>query len=309
VNEAEPTISVEQAVAIYDLYGFDLGASVDHIPLKEVRREGKRISLSEDERRQRIELTRRNAYDFLCHAQAQRASFLPVGVVQGLDASDFARQISDYFDMGYRHLALGGLVPRSDAQVSEIVGQVSRALARLPNRPWLHLMGIFRPKLQTDFRRFGVDSFDSATYFRKAWLRSDQNYLGVDGQWYAAIRVPPTYDPRTWKRLNASGEIPHVIRRLEGEALASLRAYDQGGLSVDACLAAISAYDRLLARAKDEEARLIKAYRRTLEKRPWKACTCRFCRQHGIEVLVFRGANRNKRRGAHNTQMLFSRIA
>ena len=49
-------------------------------------------------------------------------------------------------------------------------------------------------------------------------------------------------------------------------------------------------------------------YLRTLEDRPWKKCDCPFCQQLGIQILIFRGANRNKRRGAHNTLMLYSRI-
>jgi len=307
-NQAEPTISVEQAVAIYDLYGFDLGASVDHIPLQDIRQNGERIILTEGERRQRVGLTRRNAEKFLRLAQKHEARFQPVGVIQGLDASDFARQIRDYFDMGYHHLALGGLVPRGDSEVADIVRKVSATLDQLPTRPWIHLMGIFRPKLQDVFRRCGIDSFDSATYFRKAWLRSDQNYLGVDGHWYAAIRVPPTYDARTWKRLQLSGQPREAILRLETDALGALRAYDRGDASLDVCLAAVTAYDELLARAKGEEDRLIDAYRRTLEDRPWKRCSCPFCGHLGIEVLLFRGANRNKRRGAHNTWMLYQTL-
>ena len=36
VAEEAPTISVEQAVSLYDLYDFNLGASVDHIPVPEI---------------------------------------------------------------------------------------------------------------------------------------------------------------------------------------------------------------------------------------------------------------------------------
>jgi hypothetical protein len=304
-NETEPTISLEQAVAVYDLYGFDLGASVDHIPLREIWQAGRKTQLSEGDRRKRVDLTRENADAFLRLAHRHEARFLPVGVIQGLDPGGFARQIHDYYDMGYRHLALGGLVPRGDAEVLEIVQCVSAELDKLPTRPWVHLMGIFRPKLQDAFRRSGIDSFDSATYFRKAWLRSDQNYLGMDGNWYAAIRVPPTHDARTWKRLQATGRSPETIRRLEADALAALRSFDHRNLSVDDCLKAIMSYDRLLTRAKDEEARLIAGYRNTLGNRPWSYCSCPFCRESGIEILVFRGANRNKRRGAHNTWQLF----
>ena len=42
VNEDEPTIPVEQAVALYELYGFDFGASVDHIPVKKNQQKRKK---------------------------------------------------------------------------------------------------------------------------------------------------------------------------------------------------------------------------------------------------------------------------
>ena len=36
------------------------------------------------------------------------------------------------------------------------------------------------------------------------------------------------------------------------------------------------------------------------KKTPWKKCKCQVCKKCGIEVAIFRGSNRNKRRGMHN---------
>lgn len=307
-NEEEPSISVEQAVAVYDLYGFDLGASVDHIPLPEIRRNGKREQLSKKERRQRVELTRRNAEEFLQLVKRHRARFLPVGILQGLDAEDYASQVPDYIDMGYHYLALGGLVPRSDAEVLGIVKSVVAQFERKDARPWLHLMGIFRPKLHNQFRSLGINSFDSATYFRKAWLRSDQNYLATDGGWYAAIRVPPSHDGAVRERLLQSGTSLRVIGSREKAALAALRGYSEGRVDIEDCLRSVLEYDCLLERSDREETRLLEAYRKTLEDRPWESCSCSMCQKLGIEVLMFRGLNRNKRRGAHNTLQLFRQL-
>lgn len=308
VSKDIPTITVEQAVYTYDLYDFDLGASVDHIPLSEIVRDGKKTALTDRERRRRITITRDNAERFIKLHHDQSSQFIPVGVIQGTKASDYANQVGDYFDMGYRHLALGGLVPRSDSEVLDIVKQVDKGFSRLPKRPWLHLFGIFRPLLQEQFRQHGVNSFDSATYFRKAWLRSDQNYLGLDGKWYAAIRVPPTRDPRTLLRLRDSGVSESRIRSLEGAALAALHSYDRGETSLKKCLRAVYAYDSLLSREETNERMMLEPYRRTLEAKPWKNCNCNVCRVIGIDVVIFRGLNRNKRRGAHNTLRLFQRL-
>jgi hypothetical protein len=309
VNEEVPTISVEQAVSLYDLYEFDYGASVDHIPVPEIDRDGKRIELPESERKRRVRITRRNAEAFLSKHRDSGASFMPVGVIQGLAAQDYARQVSDYVDMGYTHIALGGLVPRGDSDVREIVRRVSRSIGQLRRPPWLHLLGIYRPSLQADFRRFGVNSFDSATYFRKAWLRSDQNYLAVTKKWYAAIRVPPTTDGRTLIRLKESGHSDRAIKKLERTALSALRKYDTHAVSINQCLKAILAYDSLLTRAATEQEDLREAYRKTLEERPWLQCGCKVCTTIGINVVIFRGLNRNKRRGAHNTLQLYADLS
>jgi hypothetical protein len=305
VNEDEPAISVEQAVAVYELYEFDLGASVDHIPLREIVVDGKKKQLTRKERERRVKLTRDNAEAFINLWRKRSCSFIPIGVIQGIDPQDYGKQISRYLEMGYQHIALGGLVPRSDDEISNVVSAVDSALRSEKSRPWIHLLGVFRPKIQSKFREAGINSFDSATYFRKAWLRSDQNYLGVDGKWYGAIRVPPSHDARTMERLKESGRRKSTIERKEQQALEALRSFAKDHISEDDCLDAVLAYDKLLNRGDISGKYLRAQYRNTLHNQPWKKCKCAVCREIGIDVVIFRGCNRNKRRGAHNTCRLY----
>jgi hypothetical protein len=308
VNEDEPTISVEQAVAIYELFGFDLGASIDHIPVPYIIRNGKRKRLTRAEQMERVKLTRRNAQRFMDAWRRRECRFHPVGIVQGLSADDYVHTVNLYREMRYRRVALGGLVPKSDSEILAIVKAVAESWKHLKERPWLHLMGVYRPNLQPELRELGVDSFDSATYFRKAWLRSGQNYLAPNGNWYAAIRVPPSHDPRTAKRLQESGKTERQIEKLEKAALSSLRKYARRAIGLERCLKAVMAYDSLLHRAESEQVSFKESYRRTLADRPWEKCECAVCQSIGIDALIFRGLNRNKRRGAHNTLMLYSRL-
>lgn len=46
-------------------------------------------------------------------------------------------------------------------------------------------------------------------------------------------------------------------------------------------------------------------YRELLEEKPWEECGCKICQKHGIEVAIFRGNNRNRRRGFHNTRRFY----
>ena len=47
------------------------------------------------------------------------------------------------------------------------------------------------------------------------------------------------------------------------------------------------------------------AYEELLRREPWNECGCRICGEHGIEIAIFRGNNRNRRRGFHNTRRFY----
>jgi hypothetical protein len=90
--EEKPPFSLEKAARLYHRFGFDVGASVDHIPLPEIVVENakgelvKRV-LTEEERKRRMRLTARNAELFLAACRRHRYKFLPIGVIQALEAA------------------------------------------------------------------------------------------------------------------------------------------------------------------------------------------------------------------------------
>lgn len=308
VDENEPPISTEYAVTLYDLYQFDFGASIDHIPVLKRQVDGRTVTLTEKERRARVNLTVANGADFLIEAKRRRASFVPVGTIQGLTPADYADTALLYTQLGYQRIALGGLVPLTDDAIRQIVEAVTNALRGKQSAPHIHLFGVYRPMLQPLFRELGVSSFDSATYFRKAWLRSGQNYLARSGDWYAAIRVPMTADGRTRQQLLRSGGDVSELEGLEKCALEALHAFGARAIGLEEALVAIEAYDKRLPRSSEDTATIRAQYARTLSDRPWEECGCSICESAGIDVLIFRGSNRNKRRGAHNTAMLFQSV-
>ena len=80
-----------------------------------------------------------------------------------------------------------------------------------------------------------------------------------------------------------------------------LRAYaEKRGTPSNHLLSHLVEYDTVVAgERKGTEERI----RRTLDDRPWEKCGCAICKQSGIEVILFRGNNRNRRRGFHNTHV------
>ena len=72
----------------------------------------------------------------------------------------------------------------------------------------------------------------------------------------------------------------------------------------------VSDYDRVWAIVRDYatwigDDDLLEEYQDTLRSRPWEKCDCPICTEHGIEVCIFRGNDRNRRRGFHNTRRFY----
>jgi hypothetical protein len=94
----------------------------------------------------------------------------------------------------------------------------------------------------------------------------------------------------------------------EQRALTSLREFDKGRGTVEETLEAVMDYHQFLVRGDDSgesaQEKVLGQTRerveRTLRDMPWKACGCAICKAVGVEVIIFRSSNRNKRRGFHN---------
>jgi hypothetical protein len=116
------------------------------------------------------------------------------------------------------------------------------------------------------------------------------------GRGYAAIRIPFVSRKATGPTVTEDPERLELLG-LEQDCLSDLRAYDIGDVSIERVLSTLARFDRILGYGPE----LHGLYKKTLEDKPWKSCGCPICRDLGIEVVVFRGNNRNRRRGFHNT--------
>ena len=108
VNEEIPTISVEKAVALYESYGFSFGASVDHIPVKKIEKKGKKVLLSDGDRKERVRITRENSEAFIAATKTRKAQFIPVGTIQALSVEEYAESVHHYVSLGYRQFSNRG---------------------------------------------------------------------------------------------------------------------------------------------------------------------------------------------------------
>jgi hypothetical protein len=204
--------------------------------------------------------------------------------------------------LGYNYIALGGMVPLKTPQIADCLKAVDDV--RHPGTR-LHLLGISRCEQIPAFEGMGVASFDSTSPFRQAFKDDRDNYYILNGA-YAAIRVPQV-DGNTRLRLRIqAGRVDQAkARTSEQRCLARLAGFDAGKASVKDVLDALSAYAEIVEPERDYSVQ----HRELLEAAPWRTCDCGICEQVGIQVCIFRGTERNKRRGFHNLCVFSRRLS
>lgn len=291
VSEKVPWYSVSDVLDYYTRIGVDMGVSVDHLVFAD----------TPEERQFRYELTIDNAREFLREHQLRGLDWEPIGAVQGWSPESYAAAARDNILMGYKHLALGGLIRSGDAAVLAVVQAVNEVV---PPGTRVHLLGVARFRATHEFVKRGVTSIDSASFIRRAWLGTDSNYLTSDRGWFASIRVPLAHASPRVRKLVAKGIISErSLLQLEAECLAGLRAYGSRSIAdFGSLLDRLMDYDDLITGGRPTARERI---RRTLEERPWAQCPCTLCQVLGIEIVLLRGNNRNRRRGFHNTFVFY----
>ena len=304
-----PPYSPQDMISFYDDAGFTHGCSVDHIIFDFEEQETSGLSGGNSEAKRRYEITLENASLFLKESQYLGNRFTPLGVVQGWSPGSMAEAARRLCAMGYKYLALGGMVPLRTAQIKKCLQAVRDSVTPETS---IHILGFAKADEIHEFRSFNITSFDTTSPLLRAFKDAKVNYYFPlsNGKldYYTAIRVPQALENLQLQRLVKKGDRrPEELLELEQQALKFLRLYDKGDASLDDTLERVLAYNivtldvdkiRPLSRLKIED--LKARYSRTLKDRPWKRCGCKVCEQASIEVIIFRASNRNKRRGLHN---------
>ncbi len=309
-NEPEPPFDIDELIDFYEDGQFSTGISLDHVVLaydpaldREDPAQGSLPGLTSKHASTRAEAMRRqqlsleNADEFRRKSLARGVEFEPIGAAHGWSPESYRHAIRELVRMGYDYIALGGLVPRKSREIDEILRAVrteSLGHARL------HLLGVVRPELFDLMRDSGVASFDSSSPIWQAFKDARDNYYSSSSEGhYTAVRIPQVDKGLPMRRIREGriGQADAIAA--EAGALGALRNYGTGDLGLDELLAALRRYDELLGDGRKTKTPWDRM-ERTLRDRPWADCPCPICREIGIEVILFRGANRNRRRGFHN---------
>jgi queuine/archaeosine tRNA-ribosyltransferase len=290
IMEETPPYTTAEILDYYTRLGFNYGVSLDHLI----------VTATEAQKQFRYDLTIHNAEEFLREHRKAGLEWEPIGAVQGWDPKSYAAAAQQCVKMGYKYIGLGGLVRSTTKDILKMLEEVH---AVVPDDVHIHLFGIARLKAMHAFNELGVRSVDSASLLRRAWMGTGQNYLAMDGSLYAAIRIPEAGKSFRAKRMVSEGRTTaEYAEKLEKACLDALRGFDKGTVSVETAVDTIEEYDKLITTNRSDNRPLL---RRVLEAKPWKECPCEICQKDGVEVILFRGNNRNRRRGFHNTYVFY----
>lgn len=308
VEHEKPAYTPEEVFEFYADAGFTHGVSPDHIIFACDTSNPPKSAMDEDVLK-RYEITQANAKEFLRICRQEGEPFEPIGPVQGWSPQSMAKAAVSLEKMGYQYLAIGGLVPLK----VDVIHQVLRALRdAIKPETKVHLLGFAKADTIHEFTGYGITSFDSTSPLIRAFKDEKANYYmpspqgGLD--YYAAIRIPQAIEnPRLLQGIKRGIFSAEDLQKREQKALSALRKYDERKEKLGSVLETVIDYQRFLTLGDDNlekhEKDLLKMrslVQRTLEEKPWKRCNCDICKKVGVEVIIFRSSNRNRRRGFHN---------
>lgn len=300
VTEPYPPYSVDEVIDFYAGCDFDYGISVDHV-IFQYDPQVSRDDPQAEEWVRRQDITIELAAEFWKRCKQRKVRFVPMGVAQGWSPSSYADAVTKLQAIGYRRIALGGMVPLKTHEILTCLQAIDGVRTR---KTELHLLGVTRVNDIPTFATHGVTSFDSTSPFRQAFKDDYDNFYAPRRN-YVAIRVPQVDgNTKLRKQIQAGMISQDQAIKLERAALNLLRQYDREEVGIEVVLEAIAEYGQLWDGKSDRT----EQYRETLTDRPWRQCQCSVCRHIKIDVMLFRGSERNKRRGFHNLHVFRQRL-
>jgi len=321
-DEDEPRYDTKDMLEFYYDINVDIGVSIDHLIMKK----------EQEDKKYRFDITIKNAkdmFDVWKNKDKYYRNLRLMGAIQGWDPDSYAKSGRKLMDHGYRYIGVGGLANSHTEQAKKVIRKIGievKNFERKNNEKIdVHLFGFGRTSLFDLAAKAGVSSFDTASMLRQAWGSIGDNYQ-TPGQNYGGIRVryatnsSSSVDKKIKKRakkkskedltkleklsLEDEEKFEKKLKEKEQNLLKKLRRYDKGKVDYEEIFSSLIEYEKISGDLDKNRAE----YEKTLKNRPWEDCDCPICEELGIEVCIFRGNNRNRRRGFHNTYVFYKEL-
>jgi hypothetical protein len=241
---------------------------------------------------------------------------VPIALIS--KAKDSRRAAQSLAGMGYNYLAIGGLVPLRAVDIHRVLSSIRAGISEDVK---IHLLGFAKADQLSEFFQYKLSSFDTSSPMIRAFKDGKRNYYFSDEtgsiHYFKAIRIPQALENNTLKKKIKSGRYTQEdLLARESRALRLIREFSARRTDLDTTIEAVKHYSKVLSwndeksDAQNEASldALSAEYRETLAARPWERCNCRVCRECGVEVVIFRSSNRNKRRGMHNLEVFYGQL-
>jgi hypothetical protein len=295
VTDDKPPYTTDEVIDFYEKYGFTQGVSVDHLILDFV-----------EDKQFRFDLTLQNARDFIAQCTKQKANVTPIASLQGWNVTSYARAARECAKMGYKYMAVGGIVKSTTEYIMRILAAIQEEFDALGVKDIkLHLFGVTRFQALPVFAKMGAYSFDSTSVYVASWMREDTNYLTADG-WHGCIRLPVVSKKMRGMEPEELEGLAINPSNLKKKSYKLLRKVARFGLSektkvpsklVDRIVELnLAAYPLEEHEVKPLRSRI----KRVLLQREWKRCPCRACKALGPGIMVLYGKDLTAARAMHN---------
>jgi len=310
INKKEPIYTCEEICQYYDELGFDYGITLDHLIVQfDQSYDGVNTMIppkpTKDMKfRYRISLD--NAKTILKLVNKKKLKFEPIGSVQGWSPKSYHKGVKELIKAGFSYIALGGLARADNSTIIAVLDEIRKTVINA--NVGLHILGVARINILSEYQKSNVISCDSSTTIFQAFKSNKDNYH-VPNKKYTAVRIPPVYgnvSPKIRKLLKPYKEKNDLaglrkekkrLWKLEQTALKAVRDYADHKLKLTDCMKSLIVYEEEFSGNE----KYYPLFEETLRDRPWEKCTCNICKKLGVEVVLLRGNNRNRRRGFHNT--------
>jgi hypothetical protein len=317
ISQDTPPYTNEEIFNYYEGLGFDLGITLDHVIVDYDPEYDEGVALFTKEPtddmvyRQRVSLDNAKAMLKLCKKRKSR--FKPIGSVQGWSPGSYHDGVKELIKAGYDYIAIGGVAKAPDKVIVPVLDEIRKTVKRAKVK--LHVLGVARFRLLEVYKKTNVFSCDSAATLMQAFKSNKDNYHMPDRN-YTAVRIPAVFgdmSPKVRKLLKPLKEAEDDagfakeqkrLGKLEKAALRAIRGYAKRRVSLKKAMDALVKYEEQFG----GDGRYYPLFEQTLRDRPWEQCPCRICRDIGVEVVIMRGNNRNRRRGFHNTYVFYKRF-
>ncbi len=319
---SEPPYVPSEILEFYDDGQFTHGCSVDHVIFQFYKNlKGSETPKDVKEKTDilnRFEITLSNAEIFLKESKSLKGKFEPIGVVQGWSPDSMANAADSLIKMGYEYLAIGGMVPLSADSILLVLDSVSKKIKKDTK---IHLLGFAKIDRIKEFQKYNLYSFDTTSPLLRAFKDSKHNLImpGKKNEftYYTAFRIPQSTENRSLMRLIKNNLFSYEeVHIKEKNSLKLLRSFEDGSAQLEETLQSLIEYSKIYLTDhnypdKDNSVKLDRLYgdyKKLLQDKPWEKCDCQVCKKCGIQMAIFRGSNRNKRRGMHNLHVFNNQL-